>query len=122
VQIQQVLLNLFRNACEAMDSTPAPERRLIVTTTNGPEPAQVDLLVQDYGSGIPEGSLEHIFAPSFTTKQRGMGLGLAICRSILSAHGGSLRAEKVTRGARLHVLLKRAQFAGGRTRSRFTSN
>jgi len=122
VQIQQVLLNLFRNACEAMADTPAAERRLIVTTMNGPEPAQVDLLVQDYGSGIPEDSLEHIFSPSFTTKQRGMGLGLAICRSILSAHGGSLRAEKVARGARLHVLLKRAQFASARTRTSFTSN
>jgi signal transduction histidine kinase/integral membrane sensor domain MASE1 len=122
VQIQQVLLNLFRNACEAMASTPAAERRLIVTTMNGPEPAQVDLLVQDYGSGIPEDSLEHIFAPSFTTKQRGMGLGLAICRSILSAHGGSLRAENMAHGARLHVLLQRAQFGGGRTQATFTSN
>ena len=108
VQIQQVLLNLFRNACEAMVGMPPGERRLILTTRDGPSTTEVELLIRDMGPGIPVESLDRIFSPSFTTKRRGMGLGLAISRSVLTAHGGRLRAENAAPGARLCVLLRRA--------------
>jgi two-component system sensor kinase FixL len=91
VQLQQVLLNLIMNACEAMSHTNADRRRLFVhTERNGVDKVQVS--VGDQGPGIPSESLGSIFEPFFTTKLQGMGLGLPICRTIITAHGGQLWA------------------------------
>ena len=91
VQLEQVVLNLVMNACDAMDGTPAADRRLLVTTANGD--GLVRLAVADHGGGIPEGQLERVFEPFVTFRDQGLGLGLAISRSIVTDHGGSIRAE-----------------------------
>ena len=88
--IQQVILNLIRNAIDAMNSTPLRARRLrLATSLNGH--SSILLSVQDTGPGITAEQPEYIFEPFFTTKPTGMGLGLAICRTIVQDHGGSLR-------------------------------
>ncbi|MCU0878959.1 MAG: PAS domain S-box protein [Pirellulaceae bacterium] len=79
VLIEQVLLNLVRNAAEAMEHTPA-ERRRVVIETRLAEEGMVELAVVDSGHGIPEGLAERLFEPYFTTKPDGTGMGLAICR------------------------------------------
>jgi signal transduction histidine kinase len=69
----------------------------------------VEVSVTDRGSGIPPDRLEHVFTPFFTTKSHGMGLGLAVCRTIVSAHGGKLWAtNNPNRGATFHIVLPRA--------------
>ncbi len=90
VQLQQVLLNLLINGCEAMNGS-QPQRELVVrseVTSSG----SVKVSVADRGSGIPPDELERIFEPFVTTKPQGMGLGLAVCRSIVQAHNGRLWA------------------------------
>lgn len=100
IQIQQVLMNLVKNAIEAMLDRPPEERRLLVRTaqTSGGE---VEAEVADRGCGVPEADLERIFESFVTTKEQGMGMGLAICRSILEAHGGRLSARRNDDGAGL---------------------
>jgi two-component system, LuxR family, sensor kinase FixL len=93
VQLQQVLLNLIVNACEAMSASPAAERRLTIITSPADESGAIECTVADRGCGIPPGDLERIFEPFVTTKKQGLGLGLAICRSIIEAHGGRLWAK-----------------------------
>ena len=91
--IQQVVLNLVRNAIDAMVSTPARARRLRLTTSvNGH--SSVLLSIQDTGPGIAGENTERVFEPFFTTKPTGMGLGLSICRTVVQDHGGSLRLAK----------------------------
>ncbi len=90
VQIQQVLLNLIRNAVEAMEES---ERRELVLSARRTADDAVVIAVSDTGSGIPEDLRTHLFQPFFTTKQHGMGVGLSISRTIIEAHGGELRAE-----------------------------
>src|SRR5262245_51283448 len=98
VQIQQVLLNLIVNGCDAMESVPDDARRLLVTTIR--EADGVRVTVSDRGAGVPEGRMEHIFEPFVTSKPRRLGLGLAICRSIIDTHDGRLWAENLPdRGA-----------------------
>jgi PAS domain S-box-containing protein len=101
VQLQQVLLNLIVNACEAMSGSPPAERRLTITTRPVDEGRAIECAVADRGSGIPSGDAERIFQPFVTTKKQGLGLGLAICRSIIEGHGGRLWAENAAdqRGA-----------------------
>lgn len=74
-QLQQVLLNLLMNACDAMDAQPT-ERRLRVTVTRSNAPGHVEITVSDRGTGIPAAELERIFEPFVTTKAKGIGLGL----------------------------------------------
>jgi signal transduction histidine kinase len=103
-QLQQVLLNLVINGCDAMDGREA-DRRLVVQTQVTVQ-GNVEVSVADRGAGIPLADLERIFEPFVTTKVRGMGLGLAICRSIVEAHGGRLWAtNNADRGATLHCEL-----------------
>ena len=92
-QIQQVILNLVRNAIDAMAATVPRARRLRLTTSlNGH--SSVLLSVQDAGPGIATENSDRVFEPFFTTKPSGMGLGLSICQTIAQDHGGSLRLAK----------------------------
>ena len=96
-QIQQVLINLVRNAFDAMRDTPPSGRKVeIATTYNGD--GTICVAVRDYGSGIPEPTLERLFEQFFTTKEEGLGMGLAIVRSIVEAHGGNIAAENADGG------------------------
>lgn len=90
VELQQVLLNLLVNALDAMRDVPVSERAVTVETASAD--GWVELRVCDAGPGIPESLLPEIFRPFFTTKQHGLGMGLAISRSILEACGGTLTA------------------------------
>ena len=92
VQLQQVLLNLVLNACDAMESVPETARRLTVVTTGGLD-HRVRVTVCDTGPGVAGHQLEHVFEPFVTSKRQGLGLGLAVCRSIITAHEGTLWAE-----------------------------
>jgi C4-dicarboxylate-specific signal transduction histidine kinase len=97
VQLQQVLLNLILNACDAMDANPPGRRRLAVTTL-GDGGREASLTVADNGSGIASGLLERIFDSFFTTKPQGLGVGLAVSREIVAAHGGRIEAQNRTGG------------------------
>ena len=105
VQLQQVLLNLVVNGCDAMAGVEPIERRLLVRTEYL-DSGEVCVSVTDRGCGIPPEKMERIFEPFFTTKTHGMGLGLAVCRSIISAHHGKLWAtNNKERGATFHFTL-----------------
>jgi C4-dicarboxylate-specific signal transduction histidine kinase len=90
VQLQQVMLNLIRNAHEAMAQS---EWRELEVATRRLDDESIEIAVADRGSGLPDDIAEHLFEPFHTTKNNGMGLGLSICRSIIEAHGGKLRYE-----------------------------
>ena len=97
VHLQQVLMNLILNGMEAMADMPAAERRLYVrTASNGQR--RVEISVTDSGRGIPPEKLPRLFDSFFTTKENGMGLGLAIARSIIDAHHGRIFAENNSDG------------------------
>jgi len=95
VQIQQVLLNLIRNALEAMHG--ASRRELVISTTPGHE-QQVRVAVADTGPGIAPEVAEQLFRPFVSTKAQGMGVGLSVSRTIIEAHGGRLWAETNAEG------------------------
>jgi C4-dicarboxylate-specific signal transduction histidine kinase len=88
VQIQQVLLNLIRNAIDALNEAPGAPREIVVRTRNGPDAVEVEVV--DRGPGIPAKVADNLFNPFYTTKATGTGLGLAISRSIIRAHLGRL--------------------------------
>ena len=87
IQIQQVLLNLVRNACDAMS---ASENRQLTLTTDGALKDGAGILVADTGKGVPLELQDKVFEPFITSKSHGLGLGLAISRTILKVHGGSI--------------------------------
>lgn len=89
VQIQQVVLNLVRNAMEAMEEV---THRELTVSTAAATPGWARVIVRDTGLGLSDGIRERLFQPFATTKATGMGLGLSICRSIIEAHGGVLEA------------------------------
>lgn len=91
VQLQQVLLNLIRNACEAMSGT-APQKRLLRLSSER-RGSSVRVSVTDSGAGIPAEAIHELYKPFFTTKSLGLGLGLPICKWILETHGGRLEAK-----------------------------
>lgn len=91
VQLQQVILNLLLNAFQAMKDCPLIERQVTVRTELGSQ--MVIVAVRDCGEGLKDDQLEKIFQPFYTTKNNGLGLGLAISRSIIEAHGGRLWAQ-----------------------------
>ena len=107
-QLEQVFLNLARNACEAM----ADGGTLTIVTelleTEGPAP-RVQVRFVDTGPGIPEEVLRNLFIPFFTTKRTGTGLGLAICQRIAQTHGGSISVRsQLGQGTTVTVRLRRA--------------
>ena len=105
-QLQQVLLNLILNARDAMMATPQDDRHLRVTVAMGSN-AMVSVRIADSGSGIARENLKQVFEPFFTLKSQGLGLGLAISRSIMRDHGGDLYAEDIEVGAVLRLTLPR---------------
>ena len=92
VHISQVLLNLLVNAMDAVQTRPEGRRHIVVEAHVAAQ-GGLETVVKDSGPGIPEDKLETIFAPLFTTKPGGLGMGLALCRSIIDAHGGRLWAK-----------------------------
>lgn len=98
IQLEQVVLNLIRNAMDAMSDLPFAERRITLTTRAGADAVSVDIM--DCGPGVPADLLPKLFDPFFTTKADGMGLGLTISRSIIEAFGGTISARNAPqRGA-----------------------
>lgn len=93
IQLQQVILNLVLNAEAAMDDGAGGPRQLTVETA-ARAAGTVELWVRDTGVGVKDGEVEHIFEPFVTTKVSGLGMGLAISRSIVEAHRGTIRAER----------------------------
>lgn len=104
-QIQQVILNLVRNAIDAVSNRPANERRLLlVTRSNGK--SLISVCIRDSGPGISNDVRNRIFEPFYTTKTNSMGLGLAVCRKIVEQHEGRLRlAETSSHGSTFEVVL-----------------
>ncbi len=97
VQLQQVVLNLVLNSLDAVRERDADDRTLVIRTTKDGGPAVV-VAVEDSGIGIDEKDTERIFEPLYTTKQDGLGMGLAIARTIINAHGGQLEAASNIHG------------------------
>ncbi len=98
VQMQQVVLNLIVNACEAMSGVPPADRKLTIATRLTADGGSIECSILDRGHGIAAGDTERIFQSFVTTKKHGLGLGLTICRSIIEAHGGRLWAEQGPQG------------------------
>jgi len=92
VQFQQVILNLVRNAAQAMEGVHDRPRRLTIATEREDDNF-ISLSVQDAGTGVAPESFEKIFEAFYTTKTSGMGIGLSVSRSIIEKHGGRLWAE-----------------------------
>jgi PAS domain S-box-containing protein len=110
IQLQQVMLNLMMNAIEAMTQVSGPRELLISSAVD--DSKSVVVVVRDSGPGLDSKSLERLFEPFYTTKPQGMGMGLAICRSIIEAHGGRLWATtNRDRGASFHFSLPTGESA-----------
>jgi C4-dicarboxylate-specific signal transduction histidine kinase len=92
IEVQQVILNLIMNAIEAV-SAPGNEQRDVLVVTARTDAGDISLTVKDTGAGLDPAKLEHIFDAFYTTKREGMGMGLAVSRSIIEAHGGRLWAS-----------------------------
>ena len=106
VQLQQVLVNLVVNACDAMTDCNTAERRLIIRTGTENGSGAVVVSVTDRGGSIPAEKMKQIFEPFFSTKAKGMGLGLSVCHSIIAAHRGQLWAtNNADCGATFHFSL-----------------
>jgi len=88
VQLQQVLVNLIINACEALEKVPAEARRILIRASIVEN--EVEVSIEDNGTGISEEEAQHLFEPFFTTKAKGLGIGMAITKSIIDGHDGKL--------------------------------
>lgn len=118
VQLQQVLLNLLLNACDAVKDCDPADRRIELDVRVEAQGATLHVTVADHGHGIAADGLERVFDAFFTTKPDGLGLGLAICRQIVNAHGGRLwAAHNGGRGAAFHMTLPAANAVRERERA-----
>ena len=103
VQLQQVILNLITNAIESMQPV---EHRVLRVRSEPDESDGVHISIEDTGMGIDQSNLDSIFKPMFTTKATGMGMGLAICRSIIESHGGRIWISPgIEKGSTFHFSL-----------------
>jgi two-component system sensor kinase FixL len=104
IQVQQVLLNLIRNAMEAMQESPRRELKIATAVVDD---GHVELIVEDTGPGLAPEVAAQLFQPFVTTKKHGMGVGLSICRTIVEAHGGKIWAEsKQGEGTKFYFTLR----------------
>jgi C4-dicarboxylate-specific signal transduction histidine kinase len=112
VQLQQLVLNLARNAFEALLDTPAGDREVdLATLTNGS--GDIEIRVADNGPGIAPEIIDRLFDPFTTTKKSGTGLGLAISRTIAQTYGGTIHSRPATpRGTVFHVCLPASEVVG----------
>jgi len=111
IQVQQVVLNLVRNAIDAMRALPKPERRLVVRSLRDRDVIVVS--VEDAGPPLEKAALDHLFAPFYTTKATGLGMGLSISRSIIESHGGVIEARSRSgRGLAVRFTLRASEEAG----------
>ncbi|MYM88012.1 PAS domain S-box protein [Rugamonas sp. FT82W] len=111
VMIEQVLLNLTRNAIEAMAHIPPQRRMLNVVAAYDAASAQVSVAVIDQGHGIPEDVAQRLFSPFFSTKAEGMGMGLNICRTAIEFHGGALTYSANPQGGTIFTFVLPAMLA-----------
>ncbi|MDP6556517.1 MAG: ATP-binding protein, partial [Pirellulaceae bacterium] len=89
IEIQQVLLNLIRNACDALSESDSGERTIAISSFEG-NANRVEVAVEDSGPGISGGMVEQVFDPFYTSKADGLGIGLGICQNIIESHGGKI--------------------------------
>ena len=105
IQLQQALINLLINAFDAMRDTPLSRRKVVIVTERNGDSA-IRISVRDYGTGITAEARDRLFDHFFTTKAQGLGMGLAIVRSIAESHSGTIAGENVEGGgARFHFTL-----------------
>jgi two-component system sensor kinase FixL len=118
IQLQQVLLNLLLNACDAVKECEPADRHIELEARAEAEGHALHVIVTDHGHGIVADGLEQVFDAFFTTKPEGLGLGLAICRQIVNAHGGRLwAAHNGEHGAAFHLTLPAANAVRERDRA-----
>jgi signal transduction histidine kinase len=98
VQMQQVLLNLIRNALDAVEALTPNKRRIVITTRSSAKRDSAEVSVRDFGSGLPVDPPAKVFDHFFSTKPHGMGMGLTIVRSIVESHNGMISAENAEGG------------------------
>jgi signal transduction histidine kinase len=110
VHLAQVLLNLLMNSIHALQSCAPDARRIVVEARADNVKGEVEVTVRDFGHGIPDDIVNKVFAPFFTTKTEGMGVGLSLSRTIIEAHGGNLWADRCPKqgGAIFHFTLQQA--------------
>lgn len=104
IQLQQVIINLFTNAFDAIESLPADERTITISTTLENENSAI-VTISDSGNGIRPELMETIFDPFETTKPKGIGIGLSICKSILEEHGGKILVDNTKNGGAVFSLI-----------------
>jgi signal transduction histidine kinase len=105
VLLEQVLINLVRNAMDALAKTPSARRH--ITIRSAVHGADVEISVSDTGTGVPAEIIERLFAPFVTTKSHGIGIGLTVAQRIVEAHGGTITAKNLDEGAMFTVTLPR---------------